>query len=126
MNRLTPFGLLFVALTVAFTVVGQLAVKSGMGQVGSSPTQPGDLLSFLLRAFTNPRVVFGLVCAVVASAAWTVAVSRVPITVAYPFLSLGMVLVLAFGGAVFGEAVPLTRWIGVLIVFVGIVIASLN
>lgn len=124
MPKITPFGLLFIALTIAFTVAGQLAVKKGMLQVGSSPTEIGALPRFVVRAFTNPFVVIGLVCAVAAALTWVVAVSRADLSVAYPFLALATVLVLVFSGLVFGEAVPVQRWIGVLVVVLGLIIAT--
>ncbi len=61
-----------------------------------------------------------------ASLTWTIAISRLALNVAYPFLSLGLVLVLVCSGLFFGEAVPLNRWIGVAIVCVGLVIAACN
>jgi uncharacterized membrane protein len=44
--------------------------------------------------------------------------------VAYPFMALAIVLVLALSGALFGEIVPLNRWMGVAIVCVGLVVAA--
>lgn len=121
---MTRFGGTFLALTVLFTVVGQLLVKRGMLQVGVGPERVAALPAFVLRAFSNPSVVLGLGCAVVASACWTVAIARAELNVAYPFLGLGIVLVLALSGALFGEVVPIQRWIGVLVVCVGLFIAS--
>jgi uncharacterized membrane protein len=41
-------------------------------------------------------------------------------------MGLAIVLVLALTPLVFGERVPLTRWLGVLVVCVGLWIASRN
>ena len=124
MTKLTPFGLFFIALTVLFTVLGQLAVKKGMLEVGVSPSQFSLLPRFVWQAVTNVQVLFGMGCAVVAALAWTVAISRSDLNVAYPFVTLGTVLVLVLSGLVFGEAVPLNRWIGVLIVCAGLIVAA--
>ena len=123
-TKFTTLGLVFIALTVAFTVVGQLLVKAGMLQVGNSPAQVTSLPRFVLRAFLNPLVVCGLICAICAAATWTVAISRSALSLAYPFLALGTVLVVVLSGVIFGEGLPLNRWIGVLVVCAGIVIAT--
>lgn len=124
MNKITPFGLFFIALTVLFTVLGQLAVKKGMLQVGVSPSHLSLLPRFMVRAVTNPQVLIGMACAVVAALSWTVAISRSDLNVAYPFITLATVLVLVLSGVVFGEAVPGHRWLGVLVVCIGLIIAS--
>ncbi len=126
MSRISPFGFLLVAITVAATVIGQLLVKKGMLQVGASPSEVALIPKFLFRAFTNIYVVVGISCALLAAVSWTIAVSRIELSVAYPFLSLGLVLVLALSGVVFGETVPSNRWIGVLIVCIGLVVAARN
>ncbi len=113
-----------IGLTVALTVAGQLLVKVGMASVGTLPARGADLPRFFLAALTNPSVAGGLVLAVAAALTWIAAVSRTQLSVAYPFMSLAIVLVLALSGAVLGEKVPLTRWVGVAIVCLGIVVAS--
>lgn len=116
--------LFFILLTVVFTVIGQLLVKSGMLEVGPSPANPALLPQFFWRTLTNLRVLLGLACAVVAALSWTIALSRANLSFAYPFTALGVVLVLALSGMIFHEQVPVTRWLGVLIVCVGIFVAS--
>lgn len=126
MSRISPVGFLLIIFTVTATVIGQLLVKKGMLQVGASPSHVVLIPKFLFRAFTNIYVVIGILCALLAAVSWTIAVSRIDLSVAYPFLSLGLVLVLALSGFVFGETVPINRWIGVLVVCVGLVIAARN
>lgn len=124
MTRINPAAFVFIFGTIAFTVIGQLFVKKGMLQVGVSPAQFALLPRFILRAFTNPYVIIGILCAILAAISWTVTVSRLDLSVAYPFLALGLVLVLALSGVFFGESVPMNRWLGVLIVCIGIVVAA--
>jgi drug/metabolite transporter (DMT)-like permease len=115
---------LFILLTVVFTVVGQLLVKYGMLRVGASPTQMASWPQFLLRTLTNPGIVAGLACAVLAAVSWMVALSRSELSFAYPFMTLAIVLVLALSGLLFGERVSLVRWLGVAVVCLGLVIAA--
>lgn len=123
-ERISLLGLVFIFLTVAFTVLGQILVKQGMLGVGKSPSELASMPGFVLSALTNPRVVLGLGCAVVAALTWIIAISRSDLSFAYPFMALGVVLVLLFSGIVFKETISLNRWIGVAIVCLGIVVAS--
>ena len=117
-------ALLFILLTVALTVIGQLLVKQGMLEVGTSPTQIAMLPQFIWRALTNLRVLLGLACAVAAALSWIVAISRSDLSFAYPFMALGIVLVLALSGVLFDEDISIARWLGVAIVCLGLLIAA--
>ena len=115
---------MFLFLTITLTVLGQLLVKKGMLQAGPSPEQFRLLPVFVLRALTNPFVVVGLSCAIGAAIAWMLTVARADLSFVYPFMSLAIVLVLALSGALFDEVVPLRRWIGVVVVCLGLILAS--
>jgi drug/metabolite transporter (DMT)-like permease len=117
-------ALIFILITIAFTVTGQLLVKQGMLELGPSPTQAPELVNFIWKALTNFKVILGLSSAVIAALAWTVALSHSDLSFAYPFMSLAIVLVIAFSPLIFHENIPWTRWFGVLIVCIGILIAS--
>jgi len=113
-----------IGATIAFTVAGQLLLKSGMLEVGKLPADSGAFPGFALHALTNLKVVGGLACAVAASFAWMGAVSLSDISFAYPFMALPIVLVLLLSGAIFGETVPLGRWLGVGLVCLGLLVAA--
>ncbi len=124
MNRESPTGLLFILITIVFTVIGQLLVKQGMREVSAGIGQGADVTQLIFRALTNLKVVSGLGSAVIAALSWMVAVSNSDLSFAYPFMGLPIVLVLALSGTLFGEVVPITRWLGVGIVCVGLLIAA--
>ena len=124
MSKVSPMASIFISLTVTFTVVGQLLIKQGMLDVGASPGRVELLPGFLWRTLTNPHVALGLASAVIAALCWTIAVSRSDLSFAYPFMGLAIVLVLALSPLLLGESVPLRRWLGVLIVCIGLFVAS--
>lgn len=113
-------GFVYIALTILFTVGGQLLIKAGVDAVGARPAQQPSTLLFILRAFTHPLVAAGLGCALAGAVCWTLALSRVALSLAYPFMGLAIVLVLALSPLLLREAVPWTRWLGVAIVCVGL------
>lgn len=115
---------ILIAGTIILTVGGQLLIKSATLELGAVPTQAQDILPFIFRAYQNWKVLAGLASAVLASVCWLGAVSRSNISFAYPFMGLAIVLVLLLSPLFFGELVPWNRWLGVLIVCVGILIAA--
>ncbi len=117
-------GLIFIFLTIALTVAGQLLVKHGMTQIGKAPSDAAQLPLFFLKAIFKPANFFGLGSAVLAALCWMGALSRCDLSFAYPFMALAIVLVLALTPALFGEHVSAKQWVGVAIVCVGLWIAS--
>ncbi len=117
-------GHLFIALTLLFTVYGQLVLKWQMGGAGPLPAGGADKLLFLLRQFLNPWVFSGFVSAFIASLAWMAAMTRFDLGYAYPFMSLAFVIVMVFGVLFLGETMSLAKLAGTLLVVAGLVVIA--
>ena len=120
----TPVAAGLIALTIVFTVAGQLLIKYGTQQLDSFPTSLVEVPAFLLDALTNIRIILGLASAVIAALTWIGAVSLSDISFAYPFMSLAIVLVLVLSPIVLGESIPVARWLGVALVCLGLLITA--
>lgn len=114
-------GHALIALTLLFTVYGQLVLKWQIGAAGALPDGVGDKLLFLLRQLLNPWVFSGFVAAFAASLAWMAAMTRFDIGYAYPFMSLAFVIVMLFGVACLGEDLSLGKVMGTVLVMAGVV-----
>jgi len=123
-NRFDLLGHLLIALTLFFTVYGQLVLKWQMGGAGPLPEGGVDKILFLLRQLLNPWVFSGYVAALLASLAWMAAMTRFELGYAYPFMSLAFVLVMVFGVLFLGEAVSLAKLGGTLMVMAGLVVIA--
>lgn len=113
-----------IAITVCLTVAGQLLVKAGMLEVGALPDHLSAVPTFVVHTLANFKVIGGLGAAILAALAWMGAVSLSDISFAYPFMGLAIVIVLALSPSVFGEGVPVNRWLGVVIVCAGLWVAA--
>ncbi|MBL8532558.1 MAG: EamA family transporter [Betaproteobacteria bacterium] len=125
MNRIATTGFdivghAFIALTLAFTIYGQLVLKWQMGTAGSLPPGTTEKVVFLLRQFLNPWILTGLFSAFVASLAWMAAMTRFDLAYAYPFMSLAFVIVMLFGVVFLGESLSLAKLSGTLMVVGGL------
>lgn len=117
-------GHVCIALTLLFTVYGQLVLKWQVGGAGPLPAGLAGKLGFLFSQLLNPWIVSGFVAAFAASLAWMAAMTRLPLAYAYPFMSLAFVLVMIFGALFLGEQVSLTKVVGTLLVVAGLVVIA--
>ena len=114
-----------VGLSVLCGVGGQLALKIGMGQVGRvSPRALGHPVSLVLRVITDPVVGIGLLLYMLGAAAWLAVLSRVPLSLASPLLALSYVLAPIFAWLILRENVSALRWLGILIISLGVFVVA--
>jgi multidrug transporter EmrE-like cation transporter len=89
----------------------------------------------LLKAGTNarplglalaiePHIVAGLACYVVSVVVWVIGLSRVPVSIAYPMLSIGYVVNAIAAYYLLDEAVTPMRLAGIGIIIVGVYVVA--
>jgi len=115
-------NLALVLFAVALAAVGQLMLKHGM-QVATARAN-STRGSLVVSAATSPWVLFGLVVFAVSAVVWLAALSRVPLSLAYPFNALGYLGILT--ASVLHERASLLTWGGTLLVVSGLVIVVLS
>jgi drug/metabolite transporter (DMT)-like permease len=123
-DRFDVAGHAYIALTLIFTIYGQLVLRWQMSSAGSLPEGFADKIGFLLSTFLNPWILSGLVAAFLAALAWMAAMTRLELGYAYPYMSLAFVAVMVFGTLFLGESMNLRRVIGTLLVIGGIVVIA--
>ena len=117
-------GYLYVALTLLLTVYGQLVMKWQISKAGPLPTTATAKLLFLLTQFLNPWILSGLVAAFLASMCWMAAMTIFELGQVYPFMSLTFVIVMLLSAVLFGEALSLSKALGILLVCSGLVVLT--
>jgi drug/metabolite transporter (DMT)-like permease len=113
-------AILYILVSVFFSTVGQLLLKSGMNKLGSVTLSLDQLFLTLWRMVTNPGVFFGLSLYLVGTIFWLAALSRVDLSYAYPFASLSYVVMLIASWMMFDEKITLARIIGTVIICAGV------
>ncbi|MGI9952109.1 EamA family transporter [Moorellaceae bacterium AZ2] len=102
---------LLVALNVLLLVGGQILWKLGI-------SQRADLKAVVMALFT-PYILGGLILYAIATVLWLYILSREQLSIVYPLQSTAYALGVLAAWLIFKEAIPLTRWIGVLFIFMG-------
>jgi len=103
------FSFSFILAGVLLNAAAQLLLKAGTNAVPLG-----------LRLAIEPHVVGGLACYVVSVVVWVVALSRVPVSIAYPMLSIGYVVNAIAARYLLGEALTPMRLAGIAVIIVGV------
>lgn len=117
-------NLLLIFLSVALGVTGQLSLKQGMSVIGQIELDASSLPGMLLRSFSNPYVLFGFILYGISSLSWLIVLSRVELSLAYPLISVGYVLVVILSHVLFQEQVSFLRFAGTLVICLGVFLMS--
>jgi drug/metabolite transporter (DMT)-like permease len=115
-------ALLVFAVSTAAT--GQLMLKHGMQLATARVAKSGG--SLVISAATSPWILLGLAVFGISAVAWLAALSRVPLSVAYPFNALGYLVILTASILVLHERANILTWLGSLLVVSGLVIVVLS
>ena len=95
----------------------------------------GTAAQLLLKAGTNvmpvglglalePRILGGVACYAVSLVVWILALSKTPVSVAYPMVSLGFALNALLAWWLLGEAVTPMRMAGIGVIIVGVFLVA--
>ncbi|MGH2820398.1 MAG: EamA family transporter [Actinomycetota bacterium] len=123
----TLVSVAMLVISVCFAVSGQLTLKSAMTRVGRiGSKQVATPVKTAVRTVREPRLWVGLLLFGVSAAFWLVVLSRVPLSVAYPFVGISYIVVVLSARLLLHEHVPALRWVGVVVVALGIAIVGLS
>jgi multidrug transporter EmrE-like cation transporter len=114
----------YVVATVLFTVYGQLMLKWRVDKAEELPAGFGAKLSHLGTLLMDPWIISAFASAFIAAAAWMAAVSLLPISRAYPFMSAAFGLVLIGAAIFFAEPLTIPKVLGVLLIGIGIIVGA--
>jgi len=115
---------LLVFISVVAMTSAQLLLKKGLLSIGQSPQSIGELGSYFLKAYSNPYVISAVFMTIVTALSWLLAVSKAELSYIYPFMALSYVLVALFSLYIFKDDITALRWLGIVVICVGIFLVS--
>jgi len=115
---------LMIFTPIIIGVFGQVMLKIGMMQIGKySLLQKGIILQYLKIIF-NPYVFFGLTAYFISTLFWLYLISRVPLSFAYPMLSLSYIIITVIAVVLFKEQINLYNWLGIGVIMLGLILVT--
>ena len=120
--NLTATNLGLILGSVFCSAVAQILLRLGMRQQKLSCSASMSFAQEMFTCFITPSIVGALFLYGISLVVWMVALSRVEVSLAYPFFSLSFILVLLASYFFLGEAVGLGRICGVLLICAGVIV----
>lgn len=104
--------------SVVCDVIGQVCFKLGVGHEHATPAAGARAL--LRKLAESPWIAFGIAVYVVEFVLWFAALSRAPLSFAFPVAALSYVGVVLASRMVLRERVSVRRWLGTVMIVAGV------
>jgi len=115
-------NVILLIISIGLAIVGQLLMKKGMIIFGTFPVS--ELPFKVIPMIFSPYVFLGLAIFAVSSVFWLVILSRLDLSLVYPFVSIAYIFVALFSMIFFKENVTLVRWLGIATICIGVFLIS--
>jgi len=109
---------------VSLNAVAQLLLKAGTTSLGTLFPSHERIYTEFFRILLQPFVMGGLICYVVSVSLWIAALSKVPVSIAYPMLSIGYIANAIAAYYLFDEALTLQKMVGIGIIVFGVALVA--
>lgn len=113
-----------VLVGVLLNAAAQLCLKAGTNAVGQFDFSAENILPISLKLAFQPFILSGLACYVISVVVWIMALSRVPVSIAYPLLSIGYVVNALIAWHWMGEALTAQKMLGIGFIVIGVVLVA--
>ncbi len=110
----------FLLTGVLLNAAAQLLLKAGTNALGVITLTKDNWAATFAAMATEGHFVAGIALYGISVIVWILGLSRVPVSIAYPMLSLGYVANAVAAHYLFGEAVTVSRWLGIGFIIVGV------
>jgi multidrug transporter EmrE-like cation transporter len=124
---MSHIGALLLALfCVCLTAAAQVLMKMGMSSPAMQHAMSAGMRSVYWLALTSPAIWGGMICFATSAALWLLVLGRLEVSLAYPLVSLGVVLTTLAGIFILGESVSLYKVLGVTLIVAGVLALSIR
>jgi multidrug transporter EmrE-like cation transporter len=120
--NIISFGLIF--LGVMLNAAAQILMKAGTNSIGHFEFSAENILPIGLRLATEWHIIVALFCYAVSVVVWILALSRVPVSIAFPMLSMAYVVNAIAAWYLLNEAFNPVKLVGMGVIILGVVIIS--
>ncbi len=109
---------------VFLNACAQLFLKFGVDRIGEFSFTLQNLIPIGWKLATNYFVILGLLCYVISVVVWLMVLSRIPVGIAYPMVSIGYIITAIAGYFLLGESLTVTRVVGILVIIIGVYLVA--
>jgi len=120
--NLVSFTLIFTG--VMLNAAAQILMKAGTNAIGHFEFSAANILPIGIKLASDWHIIVALSCYVVSVMVWILALSRVPVSIAFPMLSMAYVVNAIAAWYLLGEDFSPTKLAGMAVIILGVVIIS--
>jgi len=120
----TPLTFSLLMAGVLLNAAAQLALKAGTNRIGEFAFALDNIVPIGARLASSPYILAGVGCYVVSLVVWILGLSRVPVSVAYPMLSVGYIVNAIAAWLLFGESITAQKLVGIGMIIIGVVLVA--
>lgn len=121
---MTTVSFALIITGVLLNAAAQLLLKAGTNAVGPFEFTAGNVLPMGMKLALEPHILGGMLCYAVSLVVWIMGLSRVPVSIAYPMLSIGYVINALAAWHLFGESLNAQKLIGIGFIILGVVLVT--
>lgn len=115
--------LILIIISIILGALGQIALKSG-ANVFREVSIEELLTKRLLALLTEKNIMLGVVLYGISAVLWILALTKKELSYAYPLIGVGYILVVGFSILFLGEEVTWLRWLGVILIVIGVILVT--
>ncbi|MFJ7567415.1 transporter [Herminiimonas sp. NPDC097707] len=124
MSQMAALGLAL--FCVCLTAAAQVLLKMGMSAPAIQQAMSNGMRSVYWLALTSPLIWGGMLCFGASAGLWLLVLGKLEVSMAYPLISLGVVLTTLAGIFILGESASIYKVLGVSLVIAGVLVLSVK
>lgn len=109
---------------VLLNAAAQLLLKAGVTRIGEFEFALANVGPVGVSLVRNPYIILGMMCYAASLVVWIMALSRVPVSIAYPMLSIGYVVNALAAWWLFGEGLAMQKLVGIGFIIIGVYLVA--
>jgi drug/metabolite transporter (DMT)-like permease len=118
-------ALVLVLLSVIIGTIGQVCIKAAMLRLGPVAFgSPAEIINSGWQIMRQPLIWAALLLYGTGFIIWAMALSRLQLSFAYPLLAAGYLINPLAAMLFFGEQIPPIRWVGIIVVMIGLILVG--
>jgi multidrug transporter EmrE-like cation transporter len=121
---MSSIAFMLILTGVLLNAAAQLLLKAGTNAIGHFDFQLGNVIPIGIKIAGQPFIIGGMACYAVSVLIWIMALSRVPVSIAYPMLSIGYVVNAFVAYYWFGEPLVLQKMLGIGVIIIGLLLVA--
>lgn len=109
---------------VMLNAAAQILMKAGTNVIGHFEFSAANVVPIGWKLATEWHIITALFCYGISVVVWILALSRVPVSIAFPMLSMAYVVNAVAAKYLLGEDFSVTKLVGMGVIIIGVIIIS--